>query len=192
MHFLLVTVVPGCLLAGWWQVHRALSGNLLSYFYSVEWPVFAVLGVVAWWQLVHDRPAGEELSTPGDEDADSGAAVPGARAQGRPASTGPSRRRRSWLYHQDDFEGPRVAWDPAQESAELAAYNRYLRALAAGKARKTWGNPRGLPGLAGHQDAEAGLGAPVGSGAAEGAPTSNGAARAAMWGAQAQAGEATS
>jgi hypothetical protein len=44
LHLLLITVVPACLLAGWWQVHRALSGNLLSYFYSVEWPIFAILG----------------------------------------------------------------------------------------------------------------------------------------------------
>ena len=56
LHLLLVTVVPGCLFAGWWQVNRALSGNLLSYFYSLEWPLFAVLGVIAWWQLMHDVP----------------------------------------------------------------------------------------------------------------------------------------
>lgn len=53
-HVTLVTVVSLCLVAGWWQVDRARSGNLLSYGYAVEWPVFAVIAVVMWWQLIHD------------------------------------------------------------------------------------------------------------------------------------------
>jgi hypothetical protein len=122
LHFLLVTVVPGCLFAGWWQVHRALSGNLLSYLYSVEWPFFAVLGLVAWWQLVHDGQVGHWL----DHDH-------------------PAKERKSWLYHQDNSEGPQVAWDRALESPELVAYNGYLQSLAGGMAKKTWANPRGLP-----------------------------------------------
>jgi DNA-binding transcriptional regulator of glucitol operon len=120
LHFLLVTVVPGCLLAGWWQVHRALSGNLLSYFYSVEWPIFALLGVVAWWQLVHDE-----------------------RTEGDFAR--PQRARRSRLHRDDEMPSRPLVWDKALESPELAAYNDYLRALAKGRGRKTWGNPRGLP-----------------------------------------------
>ena len=119
MHFLLVTVVPGCLLAGWWQVNRALSGNLLSYFYSIEWPIFAVLGVIAWWQLVHDQPLASNFEAPRDE-------VPS-----RP-----------------------LVWDEALESPELKAYNDYLRALSAGRARKTWRNPSGLPEPADPVDVE--------------------------------------
>ncbi|HMK96613.1 MAG TPA: hypothetical protein VK425_03640, partial [Acidimicrobiales bacterium] len=38
-----------------------------------------------------------------------------------------------------------LAWDVALETPELMAYNEYLGALAAGRARKTWRNPRGLP-----------------------------------------------
>lgn len=156
LHFLLVTVVPGCLFAGWWQVHRALSGNLLSYFYSIEWPVFAVLGVVAWWQLIHDQPAGtgghlaagaidEEARADlaarfATEAVDGDGAVVAAQAEGQYR-----RARKSWFYHQDDYEGPRTTWDRTFESQELADYNRYLTALSAGKARKTWSNPRGLP-----------------------------------------------
>lgn len=56
LHLALVIWFPGCLIAFWWQVHRAFSGNGLSYLYSVEWPVFAVTGVWAWWQLVHTDP----------------------------------------------------------------------------------------------------------------------------------------
>lgn len=137
LHFLLVTVVPGCLLAGWWQVHRALSGNLLSYFYSVEWPIFALLGVVAWWQLLHDRPttAGEQgLAHEGGQE--------GASAAGQVVSA-PARK--SWLYHQDESEGRAVVWQESLEAPELAEYNRYLKSLSAGRAKKTWRNPHGLP-----------------------------------------------
>lgn len=120
LHVLVVVLAPACLVAGWWQVTRALSGNLLSYFYSLEWPLFAVLGVVGWWQLVHDIPVVGE----------------------RPKAT---RTRASWLHRDDELSTRPLRWDKAQESPELAAYNEYLKALSAGRARKTWANPRGLP-----------------------------------------------
>lgn len=60
LHVALLIWSPGCLIAGWWQVHRALSGNTLSYLYSIEWPCFALAGVYAWWLLVHI-----DSSTPG-------------------------------------------------------------------------------------------------------------------------------
>jgi hypothetical protein len=113
-------VVPGCLLAGWWQVHRALSGNLLSYFYSLEWPLFAVLGVIGWWQLVHDVPLPHQAPEV-------------------------ARARRSFLHRDYEIKTPALSWDGDEESPELKAYNDYLKMLAAGRRRKTWGNPRGLP-----------------------------------------------
>jgi hypothetical protein len=59
LHACLVLVDGGCLLACWWQLHRALAGNALSWAYTFEWPGFAVLAGWGWWQLVHDTP--EEL-----------------------------------------------------------------------------------------------------------------------------------
>ncbi len=56
LHLAVVTVVSSCLLAGWWQVNRARSGNMLSYGYAIEWPVFAVVAGIFWWQLIHGRP----------------------------------------------------------------------------------------------------------------------------------------
>src|SRR5579884_916862 len=53
LHVLVIVAVPLCLFAGWWQATRAMSGNLLSYFYAIEWPAFAVLSIFGWWQLVH-------------------------------------------------------------------------------------------------------------------------------------------
>jgi hypothetical protein len=49
-------LAAGCLVAGWWQVTRALTGNSLSWVYSAEWPGFALLAVLAWWHLIHEDP----------------------------------------------------------------------------------------------------------------------------------------
>lgn len=61
-HLGAVVAVALCVAAARWQIHRAASGNLLSYAYAVEWPLFAIAAVVLWWQLLHDdrsRRAGE-------------------------------------------------------------------------------------------------------------------------------------
>jgi len=56
LHLEVAVVAPGCAVAGWWQATRALSGNGLSWFYSVEWPVFALLAIWGWWHLLHEDP----------------------------------------------------------------------------------------------------------------------------------------
>lgn len=99
---MLVLTVPACLFAGWWQWQRAQSGNALSYGYMVEWPIFAVLAVAGWWQLV--RPAARTSS--------------GRRPRPRPA-------------HPDTPARPAVRWDPDDETPELQAYNAALAEMAA-------------------------------------------------------------
>jgi integral membrane protein len=56
LHLEVAVVAPACAVAGWWQATRALGGNTLSWVYSVEWPVFALLAVYGWWYLVHEDP----------------------------------------------------------------------------------------------------------------------------------------
>lgn len=56
LHVEFFVLAAGCLVAGWWQVTRALTGNSLSWVYSAEWPGFAVLAVLAWWHLIHEDP----------------------------------------------------------------------------------------------------------------------------------------
>jgi|SRR5579863_6440615 len=56
LHLEVAIIAPGCAIAGWWQATRALAGNGLSWFYSVEWPVFAVLAIAGWWYLIHEDP----------------------------------------------------------------------------------------------------------------------------------------
>jgi len=104
-----------CLIAGWWQVTRAFDGNGLSYLYSVEWPVFAIVGVWGWWVFIHTDPgeagrAGQNklsAQTPGPSKEEERVQVP--------------------TRHLED------------EDEALAAYNDRLAALAE-HGPKTWRN----------------------------------------------------
>jgi hypothetical protein len=128
-HLVLAVFVPGCWLAMWWQVHVALSGNVLAWAYSVEWPVFSVLAVAGWWQLIHEDPA--EVAARQVERrqrADRVPVAPTASLALVPAAAGIDR-------HSGE--------DPAA-SAHLA-YNAHLAVMATGGQRKTWRNPQGLP-----------------------------------------------
>jgi hypothetical protein len=115
LHLAVALWVPGCLVAGWWQVTRALDGNTLSYLYSVEWPVFALVGIWVWWSLVHTDP--ESV---------------GARAQRRLAAE----QARAGLLP------PPPQRRPEDEDEELAAYNDQLARLAGEGRPKTWRSGR--------------------------------------------------
>ena len=41
-HAAMVVLVVAFLALGWWQIGRARHGNLLSFGYAVEWPLFAL------------------------------------------------------------------------------------------------------------------------------------------------------
>ncbi len=102
VHLAVLVLVAGFLALGWWQVSRAAQGNLLSYGYAVEWPVFAGFVVVVW--VVEMRKA---LRADGVDQKPVASAVPEAV----PAK--PSRTRNDAAY--DDSADP-----------QLAAYNHYL------------------------------------------------------------------
>ncbi len=129
LHAAVLFWVPACLVAFWWQVNRAFGGNGLSYLYSVEWPVFALLGIWAWWVLVHADP--EKSGARGQRrlagQLAGSSASPDAPAAGTrdPAVAGPG----------PDGPGRR----PEEEDDELAAYNDRLAALAQ-RGPKTWRN----------------------------------------------------
>ena len=98
-HAFAVVAAAGMLWLGDWQLHRAEAGNELSWAYTFEWPLFAVLGAVFWVKTLK-----EELRAPGaagqgagqgaggqgadDQGADDGGAVCAAGTPGRPG-TGP-------------------------------------------------------------------------------------------------------
>ncbi len=108
LHLAVLVFVPGCAVAAWWQINRAAGGNQLSYFYSVMWPAFGILGLYFWWLLIHT-----DFETVG---------LKGMRRQEVETIT----------LHR---EAPAAA--SPDEDPELAAYNARLAGLAA-QGPKTW------------------------------------------------------
>ena len=109
-HLLMVVSCWGMLWLGDWQLHRALTGNGLSWAYTFEWPLFAGFAVVFWAKTIRDefrikRGGGQVL-------AEAGAAA----AAGLP-----------------DGLGTRQVAEPADDAGdeELARYNAYLARLNA-------------------------------------------------------------
>jgi hypothetical protein len=56
LHVIILIVVPTFAGLCIWQVHRALSGNELSWAYVFEWPFFAGYAVYMWWRFIHEDP----------------------------------------------------------------------------------------------------------------------------------------
>ena len=51
----MVAQCTGMLWLGDWQLHRAESGNALSWAYTFEWPIFAIFAVVFWAKTIRDE-----------------------------------------------------------------------------------------------------------------------------------------
>ena len=47
-HVAMVVLVAAFLGLGWWQIGRARGGNMLSFGYAIEWPVFALFVIFVW------------------------------------------------------------------------------------------------------------------------------------------------
>jgi hypothetical protein len=115
-HAIALTLVVAFLALGWWQITRAASGNVLSYAYAVEWPLFAGFVVFVWAKEVRRERAASAARADRADDSRAGgptapdAAPPPLRST-RPARVGPG-----WDHEDDE---------------QLAAYNRYLAWLAA-------------------------------------------------------------
>jgi hypothetical protein len=54
-HAFAVVATWGMLWLGDWQLHRALSGNELSWAYTFEWPLFTIFGIYFWAKTVRDE-----------------------------------------------------------------------------------------------------------------------------------------
>lgn len=106
-HLAVAAIVTAFLALGWWQIRRAAAGNLLSYAYAVEWPVFAGFVVAVWLRQMR-----RELR----------AGAPQAAAPQRITPKPPGRR---------PVPVPAEETDP-----ELVAYNRYLEWLNANPDRR--------------------------------------------------------
>jgi hypothetical protein len=54
-HAFAVVAFWGMFWLGDWQLHRALAGNSLSWAYTFEWPLFAIMGAVFWAKTIRDE-----------------------------------------------------------------------------------------------------------------------------------------
>lgn len=108
-HVFVILSVLGMLSLGNWQLHRAESGNSLSWAYTFEWPLFAIFAVLFWVKTIQDEGRPPAQAKPRDASP-----LPGGiplPPPGVPRAAG---------------GGPR----PAEDDQELAPYNAYLALLS--------------------------------------------------------------
>ena len=79
-HAFAVLAAAGMLALGDWQLHRAEAGNELSWAYTFEWPLFAVLGAVFWVKTLKEEL--RTADTAGQGEAGQGAVHQGGAGQG--------------------------------------------------------------------------------------------------------------
>jgi hypothetical protein len=53
LHLTLAGGLALCIAGFYFEIHRALGGNALSWAYVFEWPLFAAFAVYMWWNLLH-------------------------------------------------------------------------------------------------------------------------------------------
>jgi len=80
-HVFVILSVLVMLWLGNWQLHRAESGNSLSWAYTFEWPLFAIFVVVFWVKTIRDevRPPAQPrdaFALPGGSGEDDEALAP--------------------------------------------------------------------------------------------------------------------
>jgi integral membrane protein len=95
LHTEVAIVAPACVVAGWWQATRALSGNELSWVYSIEWPLFALVAIGGWWHLVHEDPEAyraRKVRSPHVDEVAIGTASAGSATTAGRVADGPSDR----------------------------------------------------------------------------------------------------
>jgi hypothetical protein len=72
-HVFVILSVLAMLWLGGWQLHRAESGNSLSWAYTFEWPLFAIFAAYFWVKTIRD-----EVCTPGQAEPSDALALPGS------------------------------------------------------------------------------------------------------------------
>ena len=56
LHIPFLVGVAGCLIAGWFELTRALAGREVAWVYAFEWPFFAIMGTLIWWRMLRESP----------------------------------------------------------------------------------------------------------------------------------------
>jgi len=107
-HVFVILSVVGMLRLGDWQLHRAESGNSLSWAYTFEWPLFAIFAVVFWVKTIRD-----EVHPPAQAEPSNAFALPSGIPTLPPGA----------------LRAAGGGEEPAEDDEELAPYNAYLALL---------------------------------------------------------------
>ena len=143
-HAIVLALVAGFLILGWWQFGRAKQGNALSLGYTFEWPLFAAFVIFMWVREMRitrygppgDRrhPAGvrDEMTEQTDTDAASHRTGEGSGAD-RSATRTATDRPAGITAFDLDAELARRAREQRRSAGvdEMSDYNHYLAWLAA-------------------------------------------------------------
>ena len=95
-HAFAVVAFWGMWWLGDWQFHRAIAGNSLSWAYTFEWPIFAIMGAVFWAKTIRDEhriSSGAVTETAALTGAADG--LPGTAAGGPGDADGPDNQERA-------------------------------------------------------------------------------------------------
>jgi hypothetical protein len=128
LHLAFILFVPFCVWATWWQISRAEDGNDLSYLYTFEWPVFALLGLYFWWMFLHTDYEKVGLRGMKNQSAPDGSGQEAGEVQSVKIAAAVT------------AASPAETTSAPDESPELAAYNARLAALST-QGAKTWRRP---------------------------------------------------
>jgi hypothetical protein len=125
-HGLAAALVGAFLGLGWWQISRAASGNVLSWAYAIEWPVFAGFVVFMWWREVRQALRPDRPTRPARSDRpERGTRRSAVLRRGRKAAPSAAGIRRPVV------PARRTEEQAGYGDSELDAYNDYLAWLNA-------------------------------------------------------------
>jgi hypothetical protein len=117
-HLTMVVSVCGMLWLGDWQLHRAMSGNALSWAYTFEWPLFSAFTIYFWIKSLRDELRGHGAASSAEHDAAAPETTASAAARavetGAAAATG--RKPASW----DATSWDAASWDATSQEAHAA------------------------------------------------------------------------
>lgn len=122
-HALVVVLFVAFLALGWWQISRAENGNMRSYGYAAEWPLFAGFLIFFWVRIIRIEIASRERRAADEQRAaDDGVALP----------AGPtSAEKLEAAFNPWGRSAPQQPTRAAIADPEMDAYNAYLAGLAA-------------------------------------------------------------
>jgi hypothetical protein len=89
-HAFALLATAGMLYLGDWQLHRAESGNELSWAYTFEWPLFAIFGVYFWVKSLRDELRSQaDAGGPGPDTAGTAEMIETVEMTGPAGTTAP-------------------------------------------------------------------------------------------------------